>query len=193
MQQKQPLVSIAVVTYNSGKTVLDTLESIAAQTYQNIELIISDDCSKDDTVAICRAWLDSHGSRFARTELLQAEVNRGVCVNANKGRFAATGEWQMGLAGDDILLPNCLSDNMDYVEKHPDSSIIFSYMKIYNEEFREENCINDKKGPKDRLEEDVHSSIYTASPSVTIHYKSRVVLSSFRHISTCQKKAVLLP
>ena len=46
---KKPLVSIIVITYNSAKYVLETLESAKNQTYQNIELIISDDCSNDDT------------------------------------------------------------------------------------------------------------------------------------------------
>jgi alpha-1,3-rhamnosyltransferase len=148
MLKEQPIVSVVVVTYNSSKTVLDTLESIAAQTYQNIELIISDDCSKDNTVAICKSWLDSHISRFARTKLLLAEVNRGVCVNANKGRFAASGEWVHGIAGDDILLPNCIEDNVKYVQEHPDASFVFSYLKVYNEDFKEEHCVNQRKGPR---------------------------------------------
>lgn len=54
---KNPLVSVIVITYNSSKYVLETLNSVAAQTYDNIELIISDDCSKDNTVEICRNWL----------------------------------------------------------------------------------------------------------------------------------------
>lgn len=54
---KNPLVSVIVITYNSSKYVLETLNSVAAQTYDNIELIISDDCSVDNTVEICRNWL----------------------------------------------------------------------------------------------------------------------------------------
>ena len=51
-QDIKPLVSIIVITYNSAKFVLETLESAKAQTYQNIELIISDDCSSDNTIEI---------------------------------------------------------------------------------------------------------------------------------------------
>ena len=47
-----PLVSIVVATYNSAKTVIETLESIKAQTYDNIELIVSDDCSQDNTIDV---------------------------------------------------------------------------------------------------------------------------------------------
>ncbi|MFY7734922.1 MAG: glycosyltransferase, partial [Bacteroidia bacterium] len=48
----EKLVSVPVVTYNAAEFVLETLESIFNQTYQNIELIVSDDCSKDNTVEI---------------------------------------------------------------------------------------------------------------------------------------------
>ena len=48
------LVSCTVVSYNSEKMIVETLESIKSQTYRNIELIVSDDCSKDNTVLVCR-------------------------------------------------------------------------------------------------------------------------------------------
>lgn len=57
---EQPLVSVSVITYNSAKTVLETLESIKAQTYQNLELIVSDDCSTDNTVELCRNWIEQN-------------------------------------------------------------------------------------------------------------------------------------
>ena len=52
MDSKKPLVSIYTLTYNSSKTVLETLESIYLQTYPNIELIVSDDASTDNTLDI---------------------------------------------------------------------------------------------------------------------------------------------
>lgn len=147
--KEEPLVSVVVVTFRSAETIAETLDSVYNQTYRNIELIITDDCSPDDTVEICQIWLDSHKERFTAIQLLTAPQNQGVCVNANKGSFASRGVWQMGLAGDDILLPNCISDNMEYVISHPDTSFVFSYMKVYIDEFKEENCVNQKKGPRD--------------------------------------------
>ena len=52
--EKNPIVSVVVVTYNSAKYVLETLESIKDQTYPNLSLVISDDCSTDNTVKLCR-------------------------------------------------------------------------------------------------------------------------------------------
>lgn len=105
----RPLVSIVVLTYNSSEYVLDTLNSAYRQTYQGeLELIITDDCSKDNTVEICREWLHAHSSRFARTELITVEENTGVSKNINRGCRAAEGEWIKPIAGDDILTDDCI-------------------------------------------------------------------------------------
>ena len=110
---KNPLVSIVVVTYNSAKYVLETLESAKSQTYPYIELIITDDGSKDDTVAVCRAWLQAHKERFVRTQLVTVEKNTGIPANCNRGVEASTGEWIKLIAGDDTLLPECISSNLE--------------------------------------------------------------------------------
>ena len=60
------LVTVVVVTYNSSKYVLETLDSIFEQTYKNIELIITDDGSSDNTVELCREWLTHYGDRFTQ-------------------------------------------------------------------------------------------------------------------------------
>lgn len=108
------LVSVVVVTYNSADFVLETLDSIAAQTYPELELIITDDCSKDDTVAVCRNWLDQHKERFVRTELLTVEKNTGIAGNCNRGYEAAQGEWIKNIAGDDIMLPECIEKGVEF-------------------------------------------------------------------------------
>ena len=118
-EKEQPLVSVTVITYNSSKTVFETLESIKAQTYQNFELIVSDDCSTDNTVEVCRKWIEQNKDRFVRTELLTVEKNTGVAGNCNRAEYACHGEWVKCIAGDDILMPNCVQDCMNYVAEHP--------------------------------------------------------------------------
>ena len=112
---EQPLVSITVITYNSSKTVLETLESSKAQTYQNLELIVSDDCSTDNTVELCRNWIEQNKSRFVRTELLTVAKNTGISANCNRAEAACHGKWAKGIAGDDLLMPNCIYDCVEYV------------------------------------------------------------------------------
>lgn len=126
-----PLVSIIVITYNSSKYVLETLESAKAQTYKNIELIVSDDCSTDNTAEICRKWIEVNKERFVRTELITSERNTGIAPNCNRGLFAAKGEWIKYIAGDDILLENCIKDFVAFINKTPDCKIVFGRHKTF--------------------------------------------------------------
>lgn len=113
-----PLVSIIVITYNSAKFVLETLESARAQTYQNIELIISDDGSKDATVEICRDWLKENSDRFVHSQLITVEQNTGIPANCNRGVKAAGGEWIKLIAGDDILIENAVSTYIKFTTEN---------------------------------------------------------------------------
>lgn len=99
-----PLVSVVVITYNSSKYILETLNSVKTQTYLNIELIITDDCSTDDTVPLCRDWLLLNKKRFVRAELVISSENTGIPANCNRGFRLAQGEWIKGIAGDDLLV-----------------------------------------------------------------------------------------
>ena len=67
---KNPLVSVILVTYNSAKFVTETLESIKEQSYDNIELIITDDCSFDGTVEVCNNWIEKNKTRFVKTNII---------------------------------------------------------------------------------------------------------------------------
>ena len=139
-----PLVSVPVITYNSSETVLETLDSIAGQTYQNLELIVSDDCSTDNTVEICCEWIEAHKERFVRTELLTVEKNTGVSGNMNRAEKACQGEWVKGIAGDDILLSDCVETYIEYVKEHPDAVYVFSRVEVFGGDEERRKTINDQ-------------------------------------------------
>lgn len=139
---ENPLVSVGVLTYNSAKTVVETLESIKAQTYQNIELIISDDASKDDTVEVCQKWIDENKDRFVRCEILTVPENTGIPANANRRLMAAKGVWSKGIAADDALLPDCIENFINYTKTHPEAEVIFANVNRYQNTFEEKNYIN---------------------------------------------------
>lgn len=134
MQNENPIVSIVVITYNSSKFVLETLESAKRQTYANLELIISDDCSVDNTVEICRAWIDENKARFIRTELITAQRNTSITYNCNRGLNVANGEWLKFIAGDDILIDNCISLYIDFILLHKKPMIIHSSLLSLNQD-----------------------------------------------------------
>lgn len=108
------LVSVVVVTYNSGKTILETLESVKNQSYKCIELIISDDCSTDDTKEKCESWLLSNANRFKNSKYLESNVNTGVCGNLNRGINLSRGKWIKGLAADDLLKEDAIEEYLRF-------------------------------------------------------------------------------
>jgi alpha-1,3-rhamnosyltransferase len=106
--------------------VYETLESAKAQTYQNIELIVSDDCSTDATIEICKTWIEESKDRFVRIKLLTIEKNTGIAPNCNRGIKEALGEWVKLIAGDDILMNNCITLGVNFFHSNPTSQIFAS-------------------------------------------------------------------
>lgn len=136
-ENRSPLVSIIVITYNSERYVLETLESAKSQTYQNIELIISDDGSTDKTVEICKEWLDYNQERFIRTEILTIEKNSGIPSNCNRGTRVAKGDWLKLIAGDDMLCNKCIEENIEFSKKS-NCLIFFSQLYYFKEDEEQE-------------------------------------------------------
>ena len=131
---RQPkIVSVAVISYNAARTIEETLDSVLNQDHgaHNIELIISDDASTDDTVRVTDGWIATNGERFHRVELIANKINGGVSRNCNIAWRAAASEWIKIIAADDILLKHCLSENLLFVEQHPDCSVVVSKMRWF--------------------------------------------------------------
>lgn len=126
-----PIVTISVTTYNSSKFVLETLNSIKTQTYPNLILQISDDCSKDKTINVCRKWIEENKERFIKCKIIIPEHNTGVSANCNRAWDNCETKYYKGIAGDDLLLPNCIEDNMKYMKEHPDAIIVFSRARTF--------------------------------------------------------------
>lgn len=143
MMNEQPLVSVIVITYNSAKTVLETLDSITQQTYKKLELIVTDDGSTDGTVDIVKKWMSLHEKEFVDSKLLTVEKNTGTASNCNRGFFAAKGSWIKAMAGDDLFMPNCISQLLQYTSEFPNVDIFFSKVKGFNQN----GVVDDSKLP----------------------------------------------
>lgn len=127
-----PLVSIVALNYNNSRYVLDTLHSIAGQTYNNIELIIVDDCSTDDSLAKIENWLMQYDGNV---RLIKHEKNKGINVTCNTGFKAATGKYISYIATDDIMLPEKIASQVGILEETSDEvGVVFSDAYMINEE-----------------------------------------------------------
>ena len=80
------IVSVTVISYNSSATIIDTLESIVSQSVgaNNIELIVSDDYSSDDTLKKIEKWISEFGGMFYSTRVISSDRNTGVSSNINR-------------------------------------------------------------------------------------------------------------
>jgi glycosyltransferase involved in cell wall biosynthesis len=135
-KNEEPLVSVVVPTYNSSKTVLETLDSILAQTYSNLEVLIGDDASTDETIELCQDWLDRHSKRFLRAELLRNPENLGIVGNLDRLYRECRGQWIKPIAGDDLLLPDCIRLNVSFIQRSNaiPPRVVFSGVKIISQE-----------------------------------------------------------
>lgn len=121
-----PLVSVCIVAYNASDYIIEALESVKAQTYQSIELIVADDGSSDQTVKLCNKWIECNGSRFVRTKVVVPPHNTGTAANYNRAVASSAGEWIKIFDGDDFLAPNCIEDNIRFVTNNPEAFVVFS-------------------------------------------------------------------
>lgn len=138
----KPLVSIVIVAYNSSKYILETLESAKDQTYKNIELIITDDGSQDSTISICENWISQYEDRFIRTAIVMTTKNTGISINVNRGLNECQGKWIKFIAGDDILLENCITDCINYCNENPSCEVLYGRTYMYSK-----NQLNPKPNP----------------------------------------------
>lgn len=122
-----PLISIITPCYNAGYFISQSIESVMAQSFQNWELIIIDDHSKDNTLAIVQSYCD----KDTRIRCLQTEYPSGSpTVPRNLGIKVAKGRYIAFLDSDDAWLPNKLEEQLKAFED-PKVAIVFSnYEKI---------------------------------------------------------------
>jgi len=127
----KPLISIAMATYNGEIFLREQLDSIYKQSYKNIELIVVDDCSSDNTVAILEEYKQRYGLFYVVNEL-----NLGVTRNFEKSISMCTGEYIALVDQDDIWLPKKLEVLYENIGC---SSLIYSNAGIINEKSKIQN------------------------------------------------------
>jgi len=115
-----PLVSIIIPTYNRAHYLYKTIESVINQTYSNLEIIIIDDGSTDETKSVVDKFCDKRLKYFF-------QKNSGVSVARNNGIRRATGEYIMFLDSDDTILPTKIEEQVKFMETHPDIDCVYCW------------------------------------------------------------------
>jgi glycosyltransferase involved in cell wall biosynthesis len=125
----QPKASICIPSYNHARFLPETLESALAQTYPNIEIIVVDDGSTDDSLRIAEAYAARHPSRV-KVYTHPGGRNRGISATVNLGLEKATGEYHSGLPSDDALHPEKIARQVAFLESHPEIGFVYSYARM---------------------------------------------------------------
>jgi glycosyltransferase involved in cell wall biosynthesis len=102
------------------------------QTYKNIEVIVSDDCSKDDTVSVVQD-LVLHKKNDIPVRIVSTPHNSGICGNYNNALKYAKGKWIKYIAGDDVLQPECVSAFVEAAESCDDKIFICGTLPFTND------------------------------------------------------------
>jgi glycosyltransferase involved in cell wall biosynthesis len=124
----RPLVSIIVTSYNYEKYIGQTIQSILSQTYTNWELIVSDDCSTDDSLEIIRAFNDD------RITLLTTETNLGGGTAYNKAYALCTGKYLCCLDSDDFMAPDKIEKQVRFLEEHSGVDVLGTFITEVDDE-----------------------------------------------------------
>lgn len=112
-----PLVSVLMTVYNREKYIAEAIESVLASTYKNWELIIVDDQSKDDSLAIAQSYAEKDN----RIQIYINRENLGDYPNRNKAASYATGKYLKYVDADDMIYPYGLEQLVFYMEQFPNA------------------------------------------------------------------------
>ena len=117
--------------YNCASTLPAAIESILAQTYENWELIMCDDCSTDDTYKVAEEYKNKYPEKII---LVRNEENSKLAFSLNHCLKHATGEYVARMDGDDISLPERFEKQIEFLNNNPDIQLVGTSMQRFNED-----------------------------------------------------------
>lgn len=118
------LVSVIMPTYNCGQFIRESIDSVLAQTYENWELLIVDDCSTDDTETVVSAYTDP------RIRYMRNEHNMGAALTRNRALREANGRYIAFLDADDLWLPEKLERQLAFMQQNGYAFTYHNYTEI---------------------------------------------------------------
>lgn len=125
--KEEKLVSVYINVYNREDYILETLRSVVSQTYQNLQIIVVDDCSDDGTAANVRSLADE------RIELYQLKENQHVVGALNEGLKHVRGDYAAHVDSDDLWAPDKIEKQVRFLEEHPEYGSCFTLVDIIDE------------------------------------------------------------
>lgn len=122
---ESPIVSVIIPVYNVDAYLQVAINSIINQSFSNLELILVDDGSEDDSLSICKSFQD------ARIKILINDENKGLAYSLNKGMRQAKGKYIARMDGDDIAQKDRLKTQVEFLDKNPNVGLVGTWMRSF--------------------------------------------------------------
>lgn len=122
-------VSIILPVYNGAKCVSNSIDSVLAQTYENFELVVVNDCSTDNTLDI----LNEYAKKDSRVKVFTNEENKKLPRTLNAGFEKATGEYLTWTSDDNMYRPEAIAEMVQFLDENPEVGLVYCDMTVRNE------------------------------------------------------------
>ncbi len=177
-----PPVTVAIPAYNHSRFIDETLEAVAAQTCQNLELVIVDDGSSDGTFERVEGFLERHRDRFRWVHAV-TRPNKGVAATMNELIEVARTEWIFFSASDDVMYPNRIERQLQAIHDWNDPNIALVSAQV--------DYIDNDGNPAERLQDSTQTGLFETayielflenqiwSPTVALHRDKIRALGGF--------------
>jgi glycosyltransferase involved in cell wall biosynthesis len=185
MADDMPLVTIGIPNYNYAHYIKNTLNSVAHQTYPNIELIIVDDCSTDDSINEIDNWIKNY-SGTVKINFIKNEVNLGLTKSCNVILKNATGKYLQTLDADDIIFPKKIEKQVPLFKNGNNVALVYSNAEIIDESgkiihpnYLEQIRYNENEMPQGKIFDALFEFNFIPLPSVLIDKEMALVAGGF--------------
>jgi glycosyltransferase involved in cell wall biosynthesis len=169
------LVSVGVPNYNYAHHITEALDSIANQTYPDIELIIVDDCSTDNSRELITKWIQNYKGNYT-IQFIKNETNLGLTKVCNIILQHAKGKYFQTLDADDVLLPDKISRQVEILEKGKNVAFVYSNIAmmdvaghVINEDYLKDIGYDERNMPAGNIFEALFDFNFVPLPSVLIN------------------------
>lgn len=184
-----PQISVIVPAYNAESTLVKCVNSLLAQTHKNLDIILVNDCSTDNTPSIC----EQLASKNSNVRAVHLAKNSGLSQARNAGLDIATGEWIAFVDSDDWIEPETYQTALEYAKKYSAKYIIWSYISEYGDVLKEKHIYDTDMIFKDEQSENIFydtlgSTGKRLSHPEFIHSLSTVCCKLFFHETILKNK-----
>jgi glycosyltransferase involved in cell wall biosynthesis len=124
-------VSVLIALYNYERYIVETLESVAAQTARDITIIVVNDCSTDNSLDVAAGWMRRNAHSGLGMLLLDHAENAGASIARNTGIAAAKSEFCFLLDADNLLYPRCIEKHLEALDVRSDAAAAFSLIEVF--------------------------------------------------------------